>query len=168
MSDFQARRQSDNQPQDSKVRREIMEQLTQIDNPEYRVVLTMMLRMQDETNVYFSAIQGHMIQLHAELGKLQRTDDQIRAVVLNGHTDRHHTHHSWIDNQMNLDAHCGLIMGKHGDDGLCEHARQLIEDAKVAKVRRWKVVDSVAEKAVWVVLVFIGGLIAAKYFPGGL
>jgi hypothetical protein len=151
MSDF-SRRVSDGKAPDSKVRVDILEQLSEIESPEYRVVLTLMLRMQDETNVYFSTLQSHLIQIHGELSKMQRSEDQIKQLVLNGHTEDHSRHHHWIDSQMKLDAACGVVLNRHGEDGLCEHARQMIEDKNVIKRRTWKVQDMITMGLVLILL----------------
>ena len=160
MSDF-SRRATDGKAPDSKVRVDILEQLSEIESPEYRVVLTLMLRMQDETNVYFSTLQSHLIQIHGELSKMQRSEDQIKQLVLNGHTEDHSKHHSWIDNQMKLDAACGVVLNRHGEDGLCEHARQMLEEREVAKRRQWKMVDGIYEK----VGLILFAVFAAALFP---
>lgn len=163
------RRHSDRN-RDSGVRKEIIEQMSEIEDPQYRVLLALILRQQDETSAELGDLRNMMREfmrdIKQSLGSIQRTDDQIKSIALNGHTDKHGTHHSWIDQQMAMDAHCGLIVGAHGEDGLCEHARQLIEDAKVAKVRRWKIMDGIAEKGVWLLLMFVGGLVVSKLFPG--
>jgi hypothetical protein len=159
------RRASDTSSANSKVRLEIMEQLSEIDSPEYRVVLTLMLRMQDETNIYFSTLQAHMIQIHSEISKLQRTDDQIKALVLNGHTDTHHADHEYVKELRKSDLACSLVLNKHGDDGLCQHARELIEAKEVRKRRQWKLVDGLVEKGAWLLIMFAGGVLVAKLFP---
>ena len=155
------RRRSDQMPPESRVRIEIMEQLAEIESPEYRVVLTLMLRMQDETNVYFSTLQAHLIQIHGELSKIQRSEEQVKQLVLNGYAEKHPEHHAWIDQKMKQDAACGLVLNRHGEDGLCEHARQMIEEREVAKRRKWKVQDGIAEKAGLILF----AVFAAALFP---
>jgi hypothetical protein len=123
--------------------------------------MTLMLRMQDETNVYFSTLQAHLIQIHGELSKIQRSEEQVKQLVLNGYAEKHPEHHAWIDQQMKQDAACGLVLHRHGEDGLCPVAKQAIEDQEVAKRRRWKVQDGIAEKAGLVLI----GIIAAALFP---
>jgi hypothetical protein len=166
------RRQSDRFKQESGVRKDIMEQMSEIDDPTYRVMLTMMLRMQDETQTEIAAMhlsmQAYMHQINIKLDKLTKTEDEIKKSVLNGHSETHHDDHNWIREQRKFDQACGLVLHKHGEDGLCDHARQMIEDREVAKRRQWKVMDGLAEKAVWLVVMFLGGLVVAKLFPGVL
>ena len=151
INDF-SRRVSDGKAPDSKVRVDIMEQLSEIESPEYRLVLTLMLRMQDETNVYFSTLQSHLIQIHGELSKLQRSTEQIKKDVLNGHAENHDDDHDYIKDLRKQDAMCGLVLRQHGDDGLCEHARQMLEDRNVIKRRTWKVQDMITMGLVLILL----------------
>jgi preprotein translocase subunit Sec63 len=159
------RRTSDRVKNDSKVRQEIMEQMAEIEDPTYRVMLTIMLRLQDEMVTELTStqlmMQGYMSRIAAQLEKISRTDEQIRREVLNGHSDVHNQHHHWIDNQMKMDAACGLVLNRHGEDGLCPVAKQAIEDQEVAKRRRWKVQDGIAEKAGLILI----GIVAAALFP---
>jgi hypothetical protein len=159
------RRTADRVKNDSKVRQEIMEQMAEIEDPTYRVMLTIMLRLQDEMVTELTStqlmMQGYMSRIAAQLEKISRTDEQIRREVLNGHSDVHNQHHHWIDSQMKLDQACGLVLNRHGEDGLCEHARQLLEEKEVAKRRRWKVQDGIAEKAGLILI----GIVAAALFP---
>jgi hypothetical protein len=62
---------------------------------------------------------------------------------------------------MKLDQACGLVLNRHGEDGLCEHARQMIEEKEVAKRRKWKVQDGIAEKAGLILF----AVFAAALFP---
>jgi hypothetical protein len=159
------RRATDRVKYDSKVRNEIMEQLSEIEDPSYRVMLTIMLKVQDELVTELSStqlmMQGYMSRITAQLEKISRTDEQIRREVLNGHSDVHNQHHHWIDNQMKMDAACGLVLHRHGEDGLCPVAKQALEDQEVAKRRKWKVQDGIAEKAGLILI----GIIAAALFP---
>jgi hypothetical protein len=156
-----ANRRASDHTTDSKVRVEILEQLSEVEDAGVRVMLTLMLRLQDETNIYFSTLQSHLIQIHGEIAKLQRTDDQIREAVLNGHTTVHEEHHRWIDTQIEQDAACRRVLTEHGTDGLCHVARQALEEREVAKRRKWKVQDGIAEKAGLILF----AIFAAILFP---
>ena len=159
------RRATDATQAESKVKTDIINQMGEVEDQDSRVLLTLLLRLHEEMtqsfNAHFVTLNAHLIQIHTEIAKLQRTDDQIKTLVLNGHTEVHTDDHNWIAQQRKIEAACGLVLNKHGEDGLCEHARQMIEDAKVAKVRRWKVMDGLAEKLILVLL----GILAAAMFP---
>ena len=156
-----ANRRASDHTTDSKVRVEILEQLSEVDDAGVRVMLTLMLRLQDETNIYFSTLQSHLIQIHGELSKIQRSTDQLKKDVLNGHADNHDDDHDYIRGLRDQEAMCGLVLRRHDADGLCEHARQLLEEKEVAKRRKWKVQDGIAEKAGLILF----AIFAATLFP---
>lgn len=160
------RRQSDRMQAESRVRKEIIEQMSEIEDTQYRVMLGILIRMQDEMVGEIGAlqlvVQGYMGRITSQLEKISKTDEQLRKEILNGHSAVHDTHHHWIDNQMKIDAHCSTVLDKHEEDGLCHVARKAIEDAKIAERRRWKIVDELASKAVWLVI----GMVAYAALSG--
>jgi hypothetical protein len=151
------RRATDKHLKDSKVRQELLEQLSEIESTEYRVMLTLLLKMQDELVQEISGLHlvvtGYMGKIARDIEKISRTEDEIKKIALEPHVDVHPDHHKWLDNNGPV---CSKITQNHSPDGLCEWARQAKEDAAVNKVRRWKIVDNLAEKLLWVGLVIIG------------
>jgi hypothetical protein len=167
------RRASDrNARQESKVRQEIFEQMSEIEDAGYRVMMTMMLKLQDETQTEIAAMtllhQGYMHKFNTQLERIteqleriSKTGEQIKKDVLNGHAENHDDDHDYIKELRKQDVMCGLVLRQHGDDGLCEHARQMIEEKEVAKRRQWKMVDGIYEK----VGLILFAVFAAALFP---
>ena len=159
------RRATDSVHSESRVKADIINQMGEVDDQSARALLALLLRLHEEMtrnfSAHFTTLNVHMIQIHTELAKIQRTDDQIKEIALNGHTEVHTEDHNWIAQQRKIEAACGLVLNKHGDDGLCEHARKAIKDAEVVERRKWKVMDGLAEKLILVLL----GILAAALFP---
>lgn len=156
------RRASDRYRTDSEVRKEILEQMSEIESVEYRVMLTMMLKIQDEmiSEISFmqNMVQGYMGKISTELERISKTDLEIKKAVLDPHTEVHPEHHKWLENHCTT---CTNIVGTHNEDGLCVYARQAKEASNVSKVRKWKVFDSIVEKIVLILLT----IIAVQLFP---
>jgi hypothetical protein len=166
------RRADDRLGRDSRVRQEIFEQMSEIEDPVYRIMMTLMLKLQDETQNeiagltmvhqgYMAKFNGQLERITEQLEKMNKTEEALKKAVLNGHHNVHDDHHKWIEHQMKFDQACGTVLSNHGKDGLCEHARQMIEDQEVAKRRKWKVQDGIAEKAGLILF----AIFAAALFP---
>jgi hypothetical protein len=174
-SDFAAdhgfdRRTTDRLRHDSRARQEIINQMSEIEDPTYRVMLGLLIKMQDETVTELGTLQlmmqGYMSKIAHQLEKISKTDDDIRKAALNGHHGVHDDHHKWIESQMRQDEACNLVLHKHGEDGLCEMARQAVKDRDVAERRKWKIMDGLAEKMTWAIFLLIVGAVTSKYLPG--
>ena len=150
---------------ESKVKDDIINQMGEVDDQSSRVLLTLLLRLHEEMthnfSAHFTTLNAHMIQIHTEIAKLQRTDDQIKTLVLNGHTEVHTDDHNWIAQQRKIEAACGLVLNNHDEDGLCEVARKALKEAEVSERRKWKIMDNLSETLVLVLI----GIIAAALFP---
>jgi hypothetical protein len=167
MDDYN-RRVSDRTKLDSKVRQEIFEQMSEIEDPMYRVMMTLILKLQDETQQEIAALtlmhQGYMHKFNTQLeriteqlDRISKTGEQIKRDVLNGHADNHDDDHDFIKGLRKQDAMCGIVLRQHDSEGLCEHARQMIEEREVAKRRKWKVQDMVT--------LALAGILLATLFP---
>ena len=148
------RRVSDRTKLDSKVRQEIFEQMSEIEDPVYRIMMTLMLKLQDETQQEIAALtlvhQGYMSKFNhqlekitEQLEKMNKTEEALKKVVLNGHADNHHDDHNWIREQRKYDQACGTVLNNHDKDGLCVFAKQAMEENEVIKRRKWKVQDMI-------------------------
>jgi hypothetical protein len=157
------RRASDRTKLDSKVRQEIFEQMSEIEDPMYRVMMTLILKLQDETQQEIAALtlvhQGYMSKFNhqlekmtEQLEKMNRTEEALKKVVLNGHADNHHDDHNWIREQRKFDQACGVVLTNHDKDGLCVVAKKALEEDEVMKRRKWKVQDMITMGLVLVII----------------
>jgi hypothetical protein len=157
------RRANDRLKADSKVRQEIFEQMSEIEDPVYRIMMTLMLKLQDETQQEIAALtlvhQGYMSKFNhqlekmtEQLEKMNKTEEALKKVVLNGHADNHHDDHNWIREQRKYDQACGIVLNNHDKDGLCVFAKQAMEEQDVIKRRKWKVQDMITMGLVLVII----------------
>jgi regulator of PEP synthase PpsR (kinase-PPPase family) len=157
------RRADDRLGRDSRVRNEIFEQMSEIEDPVYRVMMTLMLKLQDETQAEIAGLtmvhQGYMAKFNnqleritAQLEKMNHTEEALKKAVLSTHHTVHDDHHRWIERQMEQDKACSMIVNNHGPDGLCQVAKQALENDEVIKRRKWKVQDMITMGLVLILL----------------
>jgi hypothetical protein len=161
MMDDQYNRRATDRSKDSQVRKDILEQMSEIEDPQYRVLMTLMIRLQDETaqevNELRQMMRSLIGSLRADIASLQRSDEWSR---------QHRDDHIWVEGQRKLDQACGIVLNQHGEDGLCEVARKAVKAAEAAQRRKWRVMDDLASDATKIGIGIVITLLLAKFFPG--
>jgi hypothetical protein len=151
------------------VKDEILDHLSEVESVEYRILLTMMLKMQSEYSELlsnsFALLQAQLAQIQAEISRIQKSEDELKRIVLNGHASVHDDDHEWIREKRRLDEACGKLISSHTKEGLCEHAKAQAEKEAVTKKRLWDVGDKVAGTVATALVMFVLGLVIAKLFP---
>lgn len=131
------------------IRDDILAAINTLDDVNQRVVLTLLLRVVDD--------------IGGKIDRVLQDERRIKDIVLNGHVDVHAQHHHWIEQQMaktsKVDEAVAFADARHKLGGYCDFAARKLEEEKVSKVRRWKVMDGLAEKVALIAAAFAGGVL---------
>lgn len=122
-----------------KVRDQIIQQIGKTGSEDLRVVMTMML-----------GVLEHSVQASEEIKDrldVLLNDGSLRASILNGHADRHHTHHDFIDELMHAEKQ---------REPVCEWAKKKMQEEEAAnriKAQRWnRLVSKIIEHSATIVI----------------
>ena len=122
---------------------EIAVALSEVSDPGQKAILLLMMR--------------GFGQISAEIKSMRADIPGLREAVLNGHAPVHHDDHEWIAaqraKQPERDKCCAWCADK------------MAEEADDIASRR-KIRDALVEKAIWSVLIFISGVVVARFVTG--
>jgi hypothetical protein len=136
------------------LRRDIIDAMTKIENPQYRITLALVLRILDS--------QDRLIhEMFAKIDTLIKDEKRLQSIVLNGHVDKHTEHHDWLEKNLidtdNLRQVIELAEDHAKHDGLCEWAAQKKREEDESVRANKKTFRGILEKLLYAGLVFLIG-----------
>ena len=146
-----------------RIRREILRSMTQIDDPGYRAILSILMRVMDNVERHTDSI---FEALDDKLDKVLDDTDRVRGIVKDTMPDKHEEHHTWLskhDTKSNYLIYAvDLLKDREKHGGYCDYAHRKMEDEK----ENMKSKRNMAETLIVSFIKVIGLLIFGSFLPG--
>jgi hypothetical protein len=145
-----------------KLREDILNSMTKLEDPTYRAVLSLMLRVSTSQQ----KLLNEMIQ---KVDVVIEDDKRLRAIVLNGHLENHEDHHDWVDKHLNrnnnLDYMVSLVEDRKKHGGYCDWAHKKMTEEQTTHNSNRDFFRGILEKALAAGLIFFLGFHFQRLFP---
>lgn len=115
-----------NQPNQS-LKGEILSSIAKTDDSNLKMVLLLMLGVLDE--------------IGSKIDSVMTDERAIKNIVLNGHSNKHHDHHDWVDRKIQEDSDVKAL--KQRADPLMDWVEQKMQEEERNKGSMRKVFESV-------------------------
>jgi hypothetical protein len=147
-------------------------------------ILSTLAKVQDEGYKAVLLLQMKVFTvLSKKLDAILDDDATLKRIVLNGHQDSHHEHHTFLESlvkhqQEHKDQHVWvaakmkdalgdeallqLAKDRHKHGGYCDYAKKQMEEEALNKKSKRTIFENVSSNFLWMVIVILIGIIVGK------